>query len=473
MVRGRERARNMTRSPSDHAAEVLGRLWALAQLFHLGGNSGGLVGGGLLATTEWGYLAASFVLFLRPQWALSWYLVAGSQLLNVIAEIPLFGSHVAVLALGNIGILVFGLSRALFLREFRLHASEVAAGFAEVSRPLAIAVYFFAALAKTNADFLNPETSCATSIAGNVFASLGGVPGLPWIVLLWEWAIVVLLVVRRTRLVGVFVAVSLHFVLGLDRSFHFWDFSSVMCALLASFFGPERLQHGSDLWRAETERRPWLRVVVPLLVGVYFVLFPLSVVSRSALRAFTVYPAWLMFSLAVVFHSVRQLRRDLGLTSPLPRLSARSAHVMVVAALAYTNGLSPYFEVKTAYAFNMYSNLRTERGKTNHLLLRTTLPLVRYQFDTVEILGSSDRGLRGYANDGYRLPFLQLRAYLSAHPDTGIMFLRGGKRYTYAKAREEPSLVEPVPGWKQKLHMYRALDTNEEKRCLERWKAAH
>ncbi len=67
------------------------------------------------------------------------------------------------------------------------------------------------------------------------------------------------------------------------------------------------------------------------------------------------------------------------------------------------NGLSTYLELKTGYAWNMYSNLETVNGQSNHLLVPGTLALSGVQRDLVRIEATNDRGLALYVTERYDL----------------------------------------------------------------------
>jgi hypothetical protein len=70
-----------------------------------------------------------------------------------------------------------------------------------------------------------------------------------------------------------------------------------------------------------------------------------------------------------------------------------------------------------------------------------------------------------YATSKFDIPFLQLRDYLSHHPDAAITYRRGGEVHTLDRAAEDPALVEPVPSWQSKLFAFRSLDQTSPQRC--------
>ncbi len=123
-----------------------------------------------------------------------------------------------------------------------------------------------------------------------------------------------------------------------------------------------------------------------------------------------------------------------------------SGWMWVVPALVVLNGMSPFLELRTAYAFNMYSNLETASGDSNHFLVPRTLPLTDYQDDRVSILESSDPDLQLYATQQFDIPFLQLRDYLSQHRDASLRLpaRRPDPRGASCLGRSGPGRAGPV-----------------------------
>jgi hypothetical protein len=138
---------------------------------------------------------------------------------------------------------------------------------------------------------------------------------------------------------------------------------------------------------------------------------------------------------------------------------------LLVPLLVVANGFTPYLEVKTGYGWNMYANLRTVDGDSNHYVVRSTLPLTDEQADLVRIISSDDPALAAYGEQGYALTFTQLRVYLSDRPDVRITYVRGNQWVAVRHASEREELVEPVPIWREKLLLFRAVDLQSPERC--------
>lgn len=134
-----------------------------------------------------------------------------------------------------------------------------------------------------------------------------------------------------------------------------------------------------------------------------------------------------------------------------------------MAALVFLNGLTPYLELKTAYGWNMYSNLVTVNGDSNHLLIRSTLPLRDGHQDLVTVVASDEPSLQAYADDGYLLPWPSLRTFLASNPDTALTYLRADELIEVARAGDT-GLADPVPWWWRWMPL-RAVHAEEPARC--------
>jgi hypothetical protein len=114
----------------------------------------------------------------------------------------------------------------------------------------------------------------------------------------------------------------------------------------------------------------------------------------------------------------------------------------------------------------MYANLRTVDGDSNHFVVRRTLPLTDEQANLVRIISTDDPVLAEYAERGYALTWTQLRIYLSDRPEVRIAYARGRERVSLHRAGDRPDLVAPVPVWREKLLLFRAVDLESTERCV-------
>jgi hypothetical protein len=477
-----DRAESPVRRHEVDALPLFAVLWALAAVWHLLGNPLTASPPAQLLLT----LGAGLVLW-RPGAVGPLVVLAVGGLVTMWSEAPMLGNHWLLAAFVDLALL---LAVAVGAARRRWDdATDLADRFLPVARLSLLGFYLFASFAKVNAAFFDRSVSCATfyfrestESLGLARLQLGGNAGLEWAVILGtvavELSIPWLLIVRRTRHAGVVLGLLFHAVLALDHAHQFFDFSSVLTALFVLFLPP-----ASGVWVAERVGSVRARLDLADARGprtVHLALVALPVLAGLAV-SFDVVDAgqaldlgwvpWQLFALGVIAATLRFLRQRPP--APSPR-ALRVGHVafLLVPVLVVANGLTPYLELKTGFGWNMYANLRTVDGDSNHYLVRGTLPLTDVQAELVHIVATDDPGLAWYRENDYALSWQQLRAYLTDHPEVRITYRRGGATTSLARAGDDPELVRPLPLWKEKLQLFRAADERSPERCVPSFGAA-
>ena len=345
--------------------------------------------------------------------------------------------------------------------------------FVPAARLVFLIFYVWAAFNKLNTGFFTPETSCGLFYANHSLEAAGlptVFPHSPWAWVpivgsaLVELAIPPLLLVRRTRTIGVVLASTFHFLISLDLAQHFYDFTSVLIALLALFLpSATAVRFEKGMSRVPARARKLLSLGFTVLGGV---MVGAAVVPVQAQTVFFVrglpFVLWIPFGLAFLVAVVVFRERP----EPLDFRAGRSGFAL--ALLTLINGATPYLELKTAGGFNMYANLVTAQGRSNHWLIRGTLPLRDGYSGPVEILASSDAGLLRYRDRGYRIAFPEFRRYLATRPETSLTYRRAGAVFAVARAGDDPALSDAGPWW-WRLFPLRSLDTADPPRCQDEW----
>ncbi|MEX2293201.1 MAG: HTTM domain-containing protein [Acidimicrobiales bacterium] len=450
-------------------------LWALAAVWHLLGNT--------VLAPAWAQALLCIgvgLVLIRPGAPLPLGVLAAAGLLTVWEEAPLLGNH--WLLAGGVNLVIVMAIVVGALRRRVTDRTDLADRLFPAARLCVLIFYGFAAFAKLNTAFLDRAVSCAVFYFNESTESIGlsGVhlassSPLAWVVivvtLVVELSIPVLLLMRRTRAVGVVVGLCFHAVLALDQTHQFFDFSAVLFALFVLFLPPtagtwvaERVGSMQARLALRSEALPGrvqlILVGVPVTVGLLVAVDVLT----PALGVDVGWWPWQLYAVAVIGTSLAFLRQH---RDPSPHcLRPHHALFVIVPLLVVANGLTPYLELKTGYGWNMYANLRTVDGETNHLIVRRTLPLTDEQVDPVRILDTNSAALARYAATDYGLTWRQLRDYLAEHPRTRITYQRGSQVVALQEARDRPELVEPVPEWREKLQLFRAIDLQDPERCL-------
>jgi hypothetical protein len=127
------------------------------------------------------------------------------------------------------------------------------------------------------------------------------------------------------------------------------------------------------------------------------------------------------------------------------------------------NGMNPYLGLKTASAFNMFTNLRTEGGQTNHLFMSQRLKLAHYQDDLVEIIRTDHPALKRYEpQSGRMITYFEFQRLASAEKrDFFVEYRRNGKP---ARLRvqngvsNDPAVLVRQPAWVYKLVGFKPIN---------------
>jgi hypothetical protein len=404
-------------------------------------------------------LAAIFVL-VRPSSPLRFFAMLAIQLVSLLIDMPNVVNHWLLLGLTTVG-LAAGLGLAAIRRRPWLSdPGEIYRRVAPVVRIQVVLVYLFAVLAKLNTDFLDPALSCGAAMSADLLASgpislHGSWQDGPAIAgtLLIEALLPIGLLLRRTRVAAVLLGSGFHTVLAIAGHVPFSGFAFAFYALFLPDDLPRRLRavlEGMPALRTAAARAQAFarsRLAFPLLAGGWIVAAiavsygPDQVyngILRLAAIIFVVYAASLG---AVLLLCLR--RGGPGTYAPG---TLRLAHPVWALAplLVVLNAVTPYVGLKTQSAFTMYSNLQTEDGRWNHVLVPESVRIFDLQDDTVEVIRSSDERLAEAAGDDTKLIEHDFRTYLSQHPELSVTYRHGGQVVTVPRvgaASDGPGLV--------------------------------
>jgi hypothetical protein len=344
-------------------------------------------------------------------------------------------------------------------------------------------LYFFAFFHKLNAAYFNPKVSCPAVMLAEVGQRIPVIPtgpvaqtGVIYGTLLAELLIPILLMRPETRLAGLLVGIGFHTLLALHTHVGIYSFSVTMIALFALFL-PESWVARLRFPRGVQIGLRLAAVVAAVLFGAWCVRHWLAEGAtwnwgRPAFRVGVV--ATLVYAVSA-FGLVLWLGRRFGreLAGALPgewRRSPGRSVLWLFPAMLVLLGMQPYLGLRTLMCFSMFSNLQTEGGRSNHLLMPNWTQLTGWQQDLVEVVETNDPVLRRIAEENLRVPFMELRRRRS---ETGawlrVRFRRAGQAMTFdASDPGTHGAVEPL-GWLGRRYcFFRAVEANpRDVRC--RW----
>lgn len=306
-------------------------------------------------------------------------------------------------------------------------------------------LYFFTVFHKINRAYFNPDVSCASTmlheiggmypiIPAGVFADNLAIYGT----LLIEGLIPILMFIPRTRLAGGVLALGFHAMLSLHPHPGIYSFTATIVSLLSWFIpsrffttiqpAPKALKTLHILWIVIC-----IMVTAALLVGVLPSLK--SIVAQAGTIGFSIgYYGILVYSVAIgVAFLSHGWRNRADLAGPLATTESSSQRLWLscpLCALLVLIGMQPYLGLRTRMCFSMFSNLQTEGGVGNHLLIPDALQQTRWQQELVSVVTSDDPGLDTIANRHHRIPILELsRRIRESKAGYSTMFLYQGKEY--------------------------------------------
>jgi hypothetical protein len=424
--------------------------------------------------------AAAIWVLRRPDQVHRLLVLAVVQVLTAWVEMPTTGNHWFLVSLVALGLLLAAAST--WVADRSLDAAQIAGRFLPVARLTMLVCYGFAAFSKLNTGFFTPSRSCGTFFSGQLLHSYG-LPALTasgigaWVAIIGtiviECSLPILLLVRRTRHFGVLVGLIFHGLLALNLINFFTDFSSALLALLLLFLPPSFAVWVGEWARERLDPRFAATIATTIAVTLSLILWAWpNPASYWWVSAAGVLLLWVPLTIAVtvmvaVFLWQHRPESALGMLQVTPRW------LIVIPLLALANGLTPYVEVKTRTSLNMYSNLLTAGGHTNHLLIPRTWPLSDVQRHLVTVLDSNDPMLLWYADHRYRLPLQQLRIYTAHHPDSRLWYVLDGVTKDAPRIGSDPNLSKHVSGWRAKLQLFYPVPMDNPPRCNDTWGPAN
>ena len=306
--------------------------------------------------------------------------------------------------------------------------------------PLKLALlllYWLSVLHKLNYDFLDPEVSCASYM----YRRVSEVLPLPraiwaeylsiWGTLLAEAAVPALLLYRRTWRLGLIAALLFHLLLGFDPTPGIYSFTGLLYALFILLLPGEFVDTaGQELrgLRARIgERALWyVRIAGLLLWGTILVNTALRGDRWSFGVGFPIFVGWAL--LVGAAYAVTLLRTPAASPGPAAADQRRTPlWLWVLPCLVLLTGFNPYLGLRTQLSFSMFSNLRTEGGRSNHLFMPRLATLTPYQDDLVEVLDSDSHAVLELKRQELLLPYFEFRQVVSEFMDVHITYRRQGE----------------------------------------------
>jgi hypothetical protein len=462
------------------------RAWALYALVHTIATAPDR-GWSLDALDSFVLVPPAIWLLLHPRSVPAFVTLIGTWSLLIALSLPRIANHELLTLVMNLTMLVCLSARPpRGMSEDRIgHAFE---RFSPLLRIQIVLVYAFAVFHKLNTDFLDPRTSAVTALYRDIVASYPVLPtALPGGILIAgclasESLIAMGLCSRRLRPYVVGIGLVFHLLLSLHPNPYILSFSTMLYALYTLFLpelAPARVSLALD---ASTTRGRVLRGCLIAVGGVLLTLAILTPRPGAEDPAEYIRYAGRWLFLGVGFIYIARWLAWVGARTKTQRIAWKEARQAPRAARLLTillvfNGLCPYVGLKTGSAFAMYSNLHTEDGICNHLIMPcSAIRIAHFQDDLVEILDSSRPDLRDAIVHQWRLTYFELRRTLAElardEATGGTFFVRyrrnGVERVLWYPEQAQDEDFTPPPWLERTLLHFRPVPVDPRVR-VEHW----
>ncbi|HKT60836.1 MAG TPA: hypothetical protein VJQ46_12365 [Gemmatimonadales bacterium] len=290
------------------------------------------------------------------------------------------------------------------------------------------------------------------------------------VVILWELVGGMLLSVPRFQGPLLAFCWMMHATLSLIGFVHF---GALAFAMLFTFVPAPYM----DLMTSDV-RLPLVKRTVPRAFVFFGIGAMAGVVSGLGERL----PSAILFNVAALV-MLWPVLRSLAAQAPRPTwpgtpIGNRLTPVWLYAlpVLLVLHGLTGYAGLRTSGNFTMFSNLRTEGERSNHLLLAgNPLKIWGYQEDVVHFTSFDKRlsppGYEGQSLEGQELPVVEFRKWIYRWTQAGMVvplsFRYQGQVYTTPNIVTDPVWRTPERTWAMRLLDFRVIQTEGPNRC--RW----
>lgn len=435
--------KNFLKNSEDLVLTLFALTWAIMTLFHY------------QAFHKWdqGYcvwIAALWLIF-KPSSLYRFLTLIVFQVIQELTILPEKHNHWLLVTIVNLTILTTFVIRAFKERTIHINKSK----FFESFRPYVclelIILYFFAVFHKLNWDYFTLDVSCGAFFYKSQATRFVFLPE-SWVMemlcmyatLFCEILIPTLLISSKWRKWGILAAVLFHGIIGFNPTSEFWNFSSVIYALLV-LFAPIDL---SKQWA--TIKWPLGRTYVK--IGLVVVVAASIFVNNKLFEVSLGLVLWSLYMALALSLIAKTMKEGLPIEESKPLLKFNSPLLFFFPLLLFFNGLSPYLGLKTESSFAMFSNLRTEGSRSNHLLIGDKWQIFDFQKDLVAIKSSSDPYLNSLKDKKLMLPYYEFRKYAQEHPVIQAIYSRNGVIYDLKKVRST-SEFHALPAWFYKIFL--------------------
>jgi hypothetical protein len=407
-------------------------------------------------------LVVALAALFRPSSARILFALMLASTISTIVQAPSQSNHTIVRTAALLG---YWLSFCIAMVR-NGHVSRIFERFAPAGCGVLLVMYFFGIFHKINTDFLDHLTSCATALWREMPAPLSSLsgPAIDYAAIygtfIVEGVIVLALITRRFRHVGVAAGIVFHLLLSLSSYAMYISFTMLALALHTLFLNESAAQTVLRSPVVSIVRRKLAEPIYKALVfGLLLWLAIFAFAGRYTFAALAVFPLILPFCWAVLHYG--------GHAGPYAAQRSTLAVGGVITLLFFINCSMPYFGLKTAQSVNMFANLRLEAGKSNHLIFSADRRPLPYLDEVAEVTDAGgDPELAWTLASGSGIIFYDLLARLEERPELRVSFVMNGERYVAVRGRDLSERMPMLhPRWVRKYFHFQPVSLRSPEPC--------
>ncbi len=455
--------------PSEEGAQarasIFGLLFSLFTVFHF-----------FTYTLRYGHLPpewdlvvlllAALLLFFKPQSPRLLLLLMLASTISAIMQAPVGSNHTIVRNFAVLGYWPAFIYTAMRGRSW----THIFTNFSVAGQGTLFVMYFFGVFHKINADFLNPETSCAVELWHKMPPPLNFIrfDAMYYLAIygtfIVEAVLVLMLITKRYRHIGIICGITFHLLLGLSGYAMYISFTTLSIALHCLFINEEaalKIQN-SSMMKLIADRKHH-----PVYIGAALILVGL-VVLMGLTRQYSMVTIFMLPVLLPLCFVI--MRHGYSLKPLTPRENRPGAYIIggTITALFFANCAMPYLGLKSAQSVNMFANLRLEAGVSNHVIMKNAPGPYKYLEDVVKITDVKQAPrISTYEKSKHAKVYYDLLAFIDDNPEAVVSYTRGGKTYNNMTAISLSDDIDNIlhPKWFRKWFHFQPVDLNEPHKC--------
>lgn len=416
---------------------------------------------------RFGFNPASFLISGLSMW-LIWTgasyalaLLALFSVIGILAVLPSSSNHLFMAMFLHAGVLIAALKGILHGGNRLQVNSVIYANIAPFGRVLLLVMYFWGTFHKLNTQFLDAGLSYATlllhyfpflpaSFADNSALQGAAIYGT---LAIEAAALVMLAFCNGKRHFAFILCVLFHLLISVNLFRNFIPFSMLTLILCTFYIHPFTIvgMRRQAFWVGVLMLR-WRMIAAAVAIAVLAVAALFSKMDAGVVVGILFWiwmpVAALVLGLAIVCFLSYQHRRS-WLHFVAPGLSLN-----VLVAVFFINCAAPYIGLKNGQSLDMFSNLITENGQSNHLIVRRPVYLFPYLDNTVNIIETSHPDLAGVLDPSIEVSWFIVQYHMARRPDEMIVYEQGGLRHSYLDGIP-PDLADE---WRKPVWLYKLLN---------------